>query len=514
MAKIDVAGILGAASRDLCRVRDVSAAASALERWAGEVVGARTAVALWLLEDDGRLRNVFGSPDVAPRSKARRRMVLRTNAPDVMDVGPTRASALFPLLVRDEAIGVMEVTASRGSLRECVGPLEVLANQVGVVAEHVGRESRWSSRVASMTRVLELGRSWSELKTDEQVVRSSVRCVHDVVQAPVAGWLAHENDDGVVWRFVGSKGIGNGQRELLAEGDLERGQILARFREATGRSETSVIGSKRAVVVLADAGDDAPILAPLASMMDEAMERSDAKRQMSRRYRQLDLGLAITAHEIRGPLLGARAALESVRADEVWSEANRHLLWRTQQELEELAGTADGLLRWASTAQCVRARSQDLVPLLQSAVATVDGDAHRVRVDAAAPLRARVNASQLRGAVVNLIRNALAYSPSDGVVRVSVSSADDWAIIDVQDDGPGIPEEMQASIFDPFARGPASDSTEGSGLGLFIARRVVEAHDGSLALVGGPPTTFRIQLPAADGMKNTHRRPEQRRHPG
>ena len=498
--QMDVAGILGAASRDLCRVQDLDAAASALERWAGVVVGSRTAVALWLLEDDGRLRNVFGSPGVAPRSEARRRMVLRTSAPDVLDVGPTRASALFPLLVGDEAIGVMGVTASRGSLRECLGPLEVLANQVGVVAEHVGRESRWSSRVASMTRVLELGRLLTESKTDEHVVRSAVRCVRDVFPVPVAGWLAHETDGGILWRFVGSQGIGNRQRELLAEGDLEREQIPARFREATGHFETSLIGSKRAVLVLADAGDDAPpILAPLASMIDEAMERVEAKRQISMRYRQFDLGLAITAHEIRGPLLGARAALESVRADEVWSEANRDLLSRTQRELEELAGTADGLLRWASTAQSLPARPLDLVPLIRSAATTVEPDAHRVRVDAEGPLRAKVNASQLRGAIANLIRNALAYSPCDGVVRVSVSSADDWAIIDVQDEGPGIPEEMQASIFDPFARGPASESTGGSGLGLFIARRVVEARGGSLSLVDGSPTTFRIQLPAAHG---------------
>jgi signal transduction histidine kinase len=505
---------LGAASRDLCRVRDVDAAASALERWAGVVVGSRTAVALWLVEDDGTLRNVFGSPGVAPGANARRRMVLRTSTPHVMDVGPMRASALFPLLMGDEAIGVMEVTGSRAPLRDCLGPLEVMANQLGAVAEHVGRESRWSSRVASMARVLELGRRWTHSKTDGQVVRSSVRCVHDIFRVPVAGWLAHESDGDAVWRFVGSKGIGNGQRDRLAEGDLEREQILTRFREATGRCETSVVGSKRAVLVLADAGDDAPpILALLASMIDEAMERLEAKRQITMRYRQLDLGLAITAHEIRRPLLGARAALESVSADEAWSEAKRHLLSRTQQELEELAGTADGLLRWASTAQCLRSRTLDLVPLVRSAAATVDPDAHRVRMVAEGPLRARVNASQLRGAVANLIRNALAYSPSNGVVQVSLSSADDWAIIDVQDDGPGIPAEMQASIFDPFARGPASDSTAGSGLGLFIARRAIEAHDGSLALVGGPPTTFRIRLPAARRRQTKHPHPD-RRDPG
>jgi signal transduction histidine kinase len=496
----DVAGILGAASRDLCRVRDLDAAASALERWAGVVVGSRATVALWLLEDDGRLRNVFGSPGVAPRAKARRRMVLRTSTPEVMDVGPRRASALFPLLVGNEAIGVLEVTASRGSLRGRLGPLEVLANQAGVVAEHVGSESRWSSRVASMTRVLEVGRRWTNSKTDEHVVHSSVRCVHDVFDVPVAGWLAHESDGRVLWRFVGSRGVGNRQRELLAERDLEREQLLARFREVTRRSETSLIGSKRAVLALADPGDDAlPILTTLASMMDEAMERFEATRQLSIRHQQLDLGLAITAHEIRRPLLGARAALEFVRADEVWSEAHRDLLSRTQRELEELAGTADGLLRWASTARCLRARPFDLVPLIRSAVTTVDPHGQRVRVDAEGPVRAKVNASQLRCAIANVIRNALAYSTSDGVVRVSASLADGWAIIDVQDEGAGIPEQMQASIFDPFARGPAAEGTEGSGLGLFIARRMIEAYGGSLSLADGSPTTFRIQLPAADG---------------
>ena len=97
----------------------------------------------------------------------------------------------------------------------------------------------------------------------------------------------------------------------------------ARFREATGSSEASLIGPKRAVLVLADAGEGAPpILGPAIRHDRRSPGRIEAERQITSRYRQLDLGLAITAHEIRGPLLGARAALESVRADDVWSEAD------------------------------------------------------------------------------------------------------------------------------------------------------------------------------------------------
>jgi signal transduction histidine kinase len=501
--EMDLAEILGAASRELCRVRDLDAAGSALERWTSVVVGSRTTVALLLFGDDGRLRNAFGSPAAAARSTARRRMVLRTDTPDVHDVGPKGSSAVFPLSVGDASIGVMEVSARRGSLRPVLGSLEVLANQVAVVAEHLGREHRWSSQMASMTRVLELGRQLTESKTDEHVVRSAINCVRDVLHVPVAGWLAHETDGGTLWSFAGSKGVGSRQRELLVQGDLERGQILARFRDATGSSEASMIGSKRATLVLSDAGGDAPpILSPLAAMIDEALGRIEAERLITLRYRQLDLGLAITAHEIRGPILGARTALASVRSDEEWSEADRDLLSRTQRELEDLAGMADGLLRWASTAHSLRARTLDLVPLIRAAVAGIgDPDAQRVLVDAGEPVRSKVNAPQLRGAVANLVRNALAYAPSDGTVRVSVSSIDDRSIIDVQDEGLGVPREMQASIFDPFARGPAAVATPGSGLGLFIARRVVEAHGGSLSLLDGSPTTFRILLPAAHGRR-------------
>jgi two-component system OmpR family sensor kinase len=96
-----------------------------------------------------------------------------------------------------------------------------------------------------------------------------------------------------------------------------------------------------------------------------------------------------------------------------------------------------------------------------------------------------------------VIRNALAYSPSDAPVTVTVASSLEGATVTVRDRGPGIPAAERSRIFDPFARGGAGIQTRGGrGLGLFIARRIVEAHGGSIVVrpvrVGA---AFSIELP-------------------
>src|SRR5439155_7492444 len=84
----------------------------------------------------------------------------------------------------------------------------------------------------------------------------------------------------------------------------------------------------------------------------------------------------------------------------------------------------------------------------------------------------------LRGAIGNLVRNALSYSSEDRSVVVTVSRRNGTAVVSVTDRGPGIPEEERTTIFDPFVRGSAGRGMSGGGLGLFIARRVAAAHGG------------------------------------
>jgi two-component system OmpR family sensor kinase len=110
---------------------------------------------------------------------------------------------------------------------------------------------------------------------------------------------------------------------------------------------------------------------------------------------------------------------------------------------------------------------------------------------------ARVDPTHLRTVVSNLVRNALAYSFRGTKVDVIVENAGDHVQLSVRDEGPEIPIEERRLIFDPFARGSMSISARnGSGLGLFIARQVVEAHGGRIWVESERgTTTFRVRLP-------------------
>jgi two-component system sensor histidine kinase VicK len=98
---------------------------------------------------------------------------------------------------------------------------------------------------------------------------------------------------------------------------------------------------------------------------------------------------------------------------------------------------------------------------------------------------------------VNLLRNAVLYSERDGVVTVHVADEGAAVRVSVGDQGPGIPVRERGVIFDPFVRGGAgSRVSSGSGLGLFITRRVVEAHGGRIWVDSDEEgATFHVLLP-------------------
>jgi signal transduction histidine kinase len=99
-------------------------------------------------------------------------------------------------------------------------------------------------------------------------------------------------------------------------------------------------------------------------------------------------------------------------------------------------------------------------------------------------------------ALTNLLSNAVRLAPSGSVVTVASGSRQGWAWVAVRDQGPGIPEEERPRVFDRFHRGPR-EQTRGSGLGLSIARQIVESHEGRLVLADrtGPGSTFVVWLP-------------------
>jgi signal transduction histidine kinase len=110
----------------------------------------------------------------------------------------------------------------------------------------------------------------------------------------------------------------------------------------------------------------------------------------------------------------------------------------------------------------------------------------------------RGDRTRLRQVLANLIENAVKYSPEGGEVRISAAAANGAVRISVRDAGPGIPPDQQTRIFEKFGRADVAGSSKpGTGLGLFIARSIAEAHGGSLEVSSGaePGSTFTLTLP-------------------
>jgi signal transduction histidine kinase len=107
------------------------------------------------------------------------------------------------------------------------------------------------------------------------------------------------------------------------------------------------------------------------------------------------------------------------------------------------------------------------------------------------------DAYRIEQVISNLLSNALKYAPGAKTV-ISALRSHPSVVISIQDDGPGIDDEAQKKIFLPFERDNIDKSVSGLGLGLYISRRIIEAHQGSLTIHSTPGTgsTFRITLPA------------------
>ena len=107
------------------------------------------------------------------------------------------------------------------------------------------------------------------------------------------------------------------------------------------------------------------------------------------------------------------------------------------------------------------------------------------------------NAEMLSQAWVNLINNAIKFTPEGGTIGISLVAVDDTATVQVSDTGIGMDRETQQHIFEKFYQGDSSHRSEGNGLGLALVKRIVELSDGVIEVLSRPNegSTFRVILP-------------------
>jgi signal transduction histidine kinase len=144
-------------------------------------------------------------------------------------------------------------------------------------------------------------------------------------------------------------------------------------------------------------------------------------------------------------------------------------------------------------------RPTDLSKVLVEAAAELEpvADGHELSVDAE-PAIVSGTRDDLHRLTLNLLENALRHTPRGTHIRATTATVDGLATLTVEDDGPGVPPELERRVFERFVRG-ARDGGRGSGLGLAIVRAVVEGHGGTVSLERpeeGTGTRFVICLPA------------------
>jgi signal transduction histidine kinase len=239
----------------------------------------------------------------------------------------------------------------------------------------------------------------------------------------------------------------------------------------------------------------------LAATMNRMLERLDLAGQRQRQF------VADVSHDLRSPLTAQRAQLEvaMARRDSGDVEALHRDLLAHVAEMESLV---DDLLFVVTEDE--RPRPRALVDLED----VVLEEAVRVRrlgdlaVDTTGVSAAPVlgDAAELRRLVRNLVENAVAHATAGIELRSRVQGP--TVVLDVVDDGSGVPVGEEDAIFERFHRGDAARSRRGSGLGLSIARTVAERHGGTLVVVrdGVPGATgahFRLTLPAQNALPAT-----------
>jgi signal transduction histidine kinase len=215
-------------------------------------------------------------------------------------------------------------------------------------------------------------------------------------------------------------------------------------------------------------------IARLAATMNAMLERLDEAAQRQRQF------TADASHELRTPLTRLRAEIE-VELRQRDDPVVRSLLHEVDA-MEQLINDLLALARSDEVLDTAHRRLVDLDDIVLEEIAALDGTAVDVDARQVSGAQVRGVSDQLRRVVRNLLDNAVRHARSSVIVRLEESNGD--VVLSVADDGPGIPAHRRLEVFERFRRLDESRSggTGGAGLGLSIARDVVERHGGTISI--------------------------------
>ncbi|MEZ4665803.1 MAG: ATP-binding protein [Thermomicrobiales bacterium] len=428
---------------------------------------------------------------------------LRGSATSELRATPVRSLLGAPILSPDDRIlGVLMIglfVPHRYSNAE-VKKLEAYASQVAGILETMS---------ATGEREFELQQARDEQRRLERVIAAIPEAV--IVVAPDRSVVAtnavadelfiHGIEQDFSRHLLAPDGEPFSDEELPIQRAMESGETVEGIELAIDRGD----------------GHLRPLLASAAPIMDQAGKVTavvGAFRDITtlkEAARIKDEFVSVVSHELRSPLTPIRGYVQLV-ARELAREGNHELHVKRLNSIDahvvRLARLVDDLLdvsRLRAGSLEIRPIPSDLVELTKDAVFVRSEGDNATRIEFV-PKRASISGEwdpdRILQVVDNLVGNALKYSPPSGSVTVTVDVLDGRAMISVADEGPGIPESDRQDIFGAFFRTEDATSSQapGLGLGLYICRELVRAHDGTIEVDEAPGggAEFRVLLPMTE----------------
>jgi signal transduction histidine kinase len=295
----------------------------------------------------------------------------------------------------------------------------------------------------------------------------------------------------------------------VAAARLVSGQIAADL-DAVRQGLEAVSAGEREIHITTAADDELRRLAAAANAMIDRLAVEEAARTQSDRARR-DL-VAAVSHDLRTPITSLRLIAEAIGDDIVTGEQRQVYLQRMRTHIAALSALIDDLFELSRLEAGDIGWSLQQVHLEDLVDETVEAmrdqaAAKGVHVSAKLPAGlapARANPEKVQRVLFNLIQNAIRHTPADGSVVVRAEPTATGVEIEVADTGAGVTARERELVFSPFYRGgaDAARSSGGAGLGLAVARAIVEAHGGRIWLADSHAgARVRFSLPAGHPLK-------------
>jgi len=381
-------------------------------------------------------------------------------------VGCEAVSAVAATIWFSEADGALRLAASHGLPEQYLEPWRVLGSEDEVPA----------------TRVLRTG------------VAIWVEDAHDfATYAPEI--YPHAREAGRLWPFT--------VLPLSSRGRL-RGALSLSFATPEHRF----------------ADDDREFLYGLAHTCEQALERTrlleseaEGRKAAEAANQRKDEFLAMLGHELRNPLAAMVAAIDLIKLREGGTlgrelgVVDRHLthLTRLVTELLDVSRVTLGKIRLERVAFDVARAVEEAIEAVRP---TLEANRHYLLVNVPEGLVVDADRDRFSQVLVNLLSNAIQYTPPDGRIEVVARDEGTFAMVDVKDTGVGITSDLMPIVFDAFVQGPRSmDRRQGGlGIGLTVVKRLVELHGGSIEICSdgaGTGTTVSLRWPKASRATTT-----------